>query len=404
MKRIRIIELFAGVGGFRLGFERASNGVYQYDVVWSNQFEPSTKIQHASDVYVQRFGDKNHSNVDISKVDENDIPEHDLLVGGFPCQDYSVAKILSHAQGIVGQKGVLWWEIYRIVKAKKPSYILLENVDRLIKSPAPQRGRDFAVMLKTLSDLGYDIEWRVINASDYGMPQRRRRVFIYAYRSSSTSAKDIIFRKGLFAKSFSLSGDEDNLTEIALNQSLQDISDNFGKGASISAFQNAGCVIKNKAFTTQINADYSGGEHILLKDVLQKEKEVPQEYYVEESELKKWEYLKGGKREERFSKDGRVFVYCEGAMSFPDSLDKPARTIVTGEGGKTPSRFKHVIKTAKGYRRLTPVELERLNMFPDNHTAGSSDAKRAFLMGNALVIGIVERFAKSLGQECVGQR
>ena len=404
MKRIRIAELFAGVGGFRVGFERASNGVYQYDVVWSNQFEPSTKVQHASDIYVGRFGDESHSNVDIARVDASDIPDHDLLVGGFPCQDYSVAKILSQSRGIVGQKGVLWWEIYRIVKAKRPDYILLENVDRLIKSPASQRGRDFAVMLKTLSGLGYDIEWRVINAADYGMPQRRRRVFIYACRKGSgTSARDAIFREGLFARSFPLAGDDGSLEEIKLSQPLGDISDSFGKGMSVSPFRNAGCVIKGKVHTADVSADYEG-ERILLRDVLQKEKEVPREYYIEKGEMGKWEYLKGGKREERRGRDGQVFVYCEGSMNFPDPLDMPSRTIVTGEGGRTPSRFKHVIKTAKGYRRLTPVELERLNMFPDGHTAGMSDAKRAFFMGNALVVGIIEKFAKTLGQQHVGQR
>ena len=84
-------------------------------------------------------------------------------------------------------------------------------------------------------------------------------------------------------------------------------------------------------------------------------------------------------------------------MAFPDNPDMPSRTIITGEGGASPSRFKHVVKTAGGrYRRLTPIELERLNMFPDNHTAGASDMRRAFLMGNALVTGIVERIGVEL--------
>lgn len=401
MKKIKIVELFAGVGGFRLGFERASNGIYQYDVVWSNQFEPSTRIQHASNIYMQRFGAKNHSNTDIAEIDAEDIPEHDLLVGGFPCQDYSVAKILSHSKGIIGQKGVLWWEIYRIVKAKKPSHILLENVDRLIKSPAHQRGRDFAIMLKTLSGLGYSIEWRVINASDYGMPQRRRRVFIYAYRVEKIlSAKDVLLREGLFAKSFPVAELTAELSEFKLSKSLKDISDNFGKSDSVSVFQNAGYVKDETVFTVKVEALYEG-KNILLKDILQKEREVPKEFYLEDDKLGRWMYLKGRKREERMAKNGQVFIYNEGAMSFPDDLNKPSRTIITAEGGHAPSRFKHVIQTPKGYRRLTPIELERLNMFPDNHTSGSSDIKRAYLMGNALVTGIVEKFAKSLGQECV---
>ena len=86
-----------------------------------------------------------------------------------------------------GKKGVLWWSIHRILEEKKnkPKYLILENVDRLLKSPANQRGRDFGVMLQSLNHLGYAVEWRVINASEYCMPQRRRRIFIIGYHKSS---------------------------------------------------------------------------------------------------------------------------------------------------------------------------------------------------------------------------
>jgi len=173
MKSIKVAELFAGVGGFRIGLKRASD---RFSVVWSNQWEPSTKRQAASEIYAARFGDAGHCNADSSTVPVKNSPKHDLLAGGFPCQDYSVARTLKQAQGLAGKKGVLWWEIHRILQAHQPAFLLLENVDRLLKSPAGQRGRDFAVMLASLADLGYVVEWRVINAADYGMPQRRRRV------------------------------------------------------------------------------------------------------------------------------------------------------------------------------------------------------------------------------------
>jgi DNA (cytosine-5)-methyltransferase 1 len=153
--KIKVAELFAGVGGFRLGLEKSNN----YDIVWSNQWEPSTKMQHASKVYEERFGKENHSNEDINQVvtrNVEEIPDHDLLVGGFPCQDYSVATTLHNSKGLKGKKGVLWWSIHQILENKKnkPKYLFLENVDRLLKSPARQRGRDFAVMLQSLNDLG----------------------------------------------------------------------------------------------------------------------------------------------------------------------------------------------------------------------------------------------------------
>ena len=165
-RTLKVVELFAGVGGFRLGLEAAGKNNFQ--VVWSNQWEPSTKSQPASDIYIARFGQRNHSNEDIAAVIENDfssIPDHDLLVGGFPCQDYSVARTLNQAAGIVGLKGVLWWSIHDILEkkgGKSPHYLMLENVDRLLKSPTKQRGRDFAVMLASLADLGYSVEWRII--------------------------------------------------------------------------------------------------------------------------------------------------------------------------------------------------------------------------------------------------
>jgi DNA (cytosine-5)-methyltransferase 1 len=127
---------------------------------------------------------------------------------------------------------------------------------------------------------------------------------------------------------------------------------------------------------------------------------VPKSFFVPAARVKDWQYHKGGKQELRTNaNNGFTYTYSEGAMSFPDPLDKPSRTIVTGEGGSGPSRFKHVVRTPEGkLRRLTPVELERLNMFPDGHTEGASDARRAFLMGNALVTGIVERVGRVLAE------
>lgn len=405
MKEVKVVELFAGVGGFRIGLQKASK---DFKVVWSNQWEPGTNVQSASDIYIERFGEKGHSNEDIGKVSHNDVPEHNLLVGGFPCQDYSVATTLKRSGGLEGKKGVLWWEIHRILenKKKKPEYLFLENVDRLLKSPAKQRGRDFAIILATLRDLGYIVEWRVINAADYGMPQRRRRTFILAYNKKTSIYKDIkkkhnpeswITKEGTIAKAFKVKKNEFKLDEFDLDKDIQKISDKFGKGLKVSPFENTGIMIDGKVSTLKTIPDYSG-KSITLGDIIIDEKEVPKEFFIDETSLEKWEYEKGSKKKERIHKEtGTKYIFSEGGMAFPDPLDKPSRTIITGEGGSGASRFKHVIKTKSGkLRRLTPLELERLNMFPDNHTEGHPATKRAFLMGNALVVGVIERIGKSL--------
>ena len=400
-KKLKVAELFAGVGGFRLGLEEGN-----YKVVWSNQWEPSTKMQHASLVYEARFGKENHSNIDIAEVPTKDIPDHDLLCGGFPCQDYSVATTLHNSKGLKGKKGVLWWSIYRILEEKgrkKPKYLFLENVDRLLKSPASQRGRDFAVMLQSLNELGYAVEWRVINAAEYGMPQRRRRVFFMGYHKSTQLYKEMkssdslswITARGIIAKTFKVN-EAGLLNEFKLVGDLVEVSNKFNKNGKTSLFANSGMMIGGKVSTIKTTPKHTG-KKVVLGDIILNGK-VTEEYYIPKSDVERWKYLKGAKKEKRTTKAGFEYHYSEGGMIYPDALDNASRTIITGEGGKSPSRFKHVIQTKKGLRRLTPIELERLNMFPDDHTKleGITDSKRAFFMGNALVIGVVEKLGKRL--------
>ncbi len=399
---IRVIELFAGVGGFRIGLERATE---RFKTIWNNQWEPSTKRQDASIIYCRQFGDSGHCNRDINTVDVSEIPDADMLVGGFPCQDYSVAATLNRSGGIEGKKGVLWWQIHRILRDHKnpPRYLLLENVDRLLGSPATQRGRDFAIILASLSDLGYTVEWRVINAAEYGMPQRRRRTYIFGFRNDTPvynelrSPSDWIITDGIMAKSFPIGNNDIKISEFDIEGDLTEVSASFNKGKKSSPFKNSGIMSKRHVHTADLKPKYDGAA-VTLGDILVDEADVPDEFYIAEADVAKWQYAKGGKSEKRINKaTGYEYNYSEGAMAFPDSADKPSRTIITGEGGAAPSRFKHVVATASGrYRRLIPLELERLNMFPDNHTEGASDMRRAFLMGNALVTGIVERIGIQL--------
>lgn len=414
MEEVKVIELFAGVGGFRVGLEKADKEFYK--TVWANQWEPATKVQHAAMVYEKNFGSGSISNVDINSVPVEEIPDHDLLVGGFPCQDYSVASTLSRSKGIEGKKGVLWWSIYNILVKKgdkAPSMLLLENVDRLLLSPANQRGRDFAIILECLNELGYIVEWRVINAADYGMPQKRRRTYICAYKKESLMAtgysnpNDWIQKDGVFAKAFPIECSR-NITELdaiqlssAKKDRLVDISGNFNRKGSDSPFEKAGMMIDGVAYSIE-PAPVFYGVPIYLRDCLVRGADRPADidsFYIPEGQIDRWRYFKGAKREERTKADGFKYYYTEGAMDFPDSIDKPARTIITSEGGKSPDRCRHVIKDETGrLRRLTPVELEHVNMFPSNWTElkGVDNAKRAFLMGNALVCGIVTRVGEEI--------
>jgi len=408
-----VSELFAGVGGFRIALSRSG-----LKTVFSNQWEPSTKAQHASDCYVFNFGDDGHTNVNITDLVDQHlesggrlIPKTDVLVGGYPCQDYSVAKSLNSSKGLQGKKGVLWWDIQRLVESNRPTYVFLENVDRLLKSPANQRGRDFAVMLRTLGTLGYQIEWRVVNSAAYGFPQRRIRVFIVATKTRRSSpirsadAQLIIHESGVLARALPIRRSKTELLEIDLTNPPDVISDNFGGAGIKSPFENAGVYQGGKAFTVKTEA-VTPRHSSVLGDVLIDDAAVPEEFWVPESRLPEWRFLKGAKTIERMHKaSGESYRYAEGSMAFPDLLINPSRTILTGEGGSSPSRFKHIIETPRGYRRLVPIELERLSGFPDDWTKYSSkdeslsDVRRAFFVGNALVVGLVEKVGSVLAKD-----
>jgi DNA (cytosine-5)-methyltransferase 1 len=535
-KPYRVVELFAGVGGFRIGLENVLKGK-AFKVVWSNQHEPGSAKQWASRVYEYAFqnekGSKHSNNLIEKAIADDEVPAHDVLVGGFPCQDYSVAKPNSQSKGIEGKKGVLWWSIYEIAKKHNPKFLILENVDRLVKSPAKQRGRDFAIMLKCLADLGYVVEWRVINAAEYGMPQRRRRVFIVGYKAegklgelrAKQTPENILLNDGILARAFAVqtikpasileepeeeSEDVDGeYTQMELHEMASwspdhtiiegephELTESFNKGnTKHDPFKNAGLMIPTKSgkpevWTAKVYPSYKD-ERVNLGDRLSRpEKNIPEEFIIDNKSLKSWVYQKGNKTETRanylttfaeiqalFEEKGvkakltntqkRVwgkviskyweenpsagetvritdedsskqvsvpwkliaksrfeYVFKEGPLPMPDPLDRPFRTIITSEGGSSPSRFKHVIcrECAKNWakkrkvldhdcvkegklRRLTPEELEQGNMFPVGHTQFciqdgekvSVDPKhRAFFMGNALVVGLVKRIGESL--------
>lgn len=436
-----VCELFAGVGGFRCGLNhiKNSNDTKQnekWNTVWFSQWEPAERnTQYAHGCYVYNFGTSldlrgnDTTNFSIEDVDKKDIPDFNLLVGGFPCQDYSVANSLSTSKGIEGKKGVLWWSIRDVLEAKQPAFVLLENVDRLLLSPAKQRGRDFSIILACFRDQGYSVEWRVINAAEYGYQQRRRRVFIFAYRNdteyakkfecgmfgiSEDRAKQILLNEGFFAQTFPVHSEilvEDKAT---LPIHIGEVSSSFKFN-----FQNAGVMSEGYIHTIKTKPYYNGA-HITLGDILEKEAVddkylIPDEqlYYTTpdvthsdetEGKLPKekrhtWQYIKGAKRILRTSSTGHEYLFSEGAIAMIDEYDKPARTMLTSEGSF--NRSTHIVRdrVTGRIRLLTAEETERIQGFPTGHTKLCLSEgkviemplnKRRFMMGNALVVNLIE--------------
>ncbi len=424
-----ICELFAGVGGFRSGFDRLGTG---WKTTWFSQWEPGKTKQWAHDCYVYHYGDcadlkgEYHTGEDISIMDKNNIPDHSLLVGGFPCQDYSVAHSLSSSKGIEGKKGVLWWQIRDILITKRPAFVMLENVDRLLKSPANQRGRDFGIILTSFAQLGYRVEWRVINAAEYGAAQRRRRTFIFAYSKDTKYAKlmdrynpiDIITKRGFMIKVFPIAshGDFENSSvlwtdvtkvdrQVLLSEGTEKSNNDLLEMSSDYRFDflTAGYMKDGAIVTTDITP--MGMKPRLLGEIVQRNAD--ETYYIRQEDMASWSYMKGAKKIPRVSKDGHKYIFSEGPIAFPDSLDKPARTMLTSEGTK--NRSTHVIADpATGRLRiLTPVEAERLQGFDDDWTKISliegkeiemPDRMRRFCMGNALVVPMITRMGKVLDE------
>ena len=395
-----IVELFAGVGGFRLGFDKLNSG---WKTVWFSQWEPGKKTQWAHDCYVAHFGDEKDLNgelttgIYIASIDKNAIPDHTLLVGGFPCQDYSVAHSLKGEKGIEGKKGVLWWQIRDTIIAKQPPFCLFENVDRLLKSPAKQRGRDFGMILACLNNLDYDVEWRVINAAQYGCAQRRRRTFIFAYKRNTKyfndqknrSVDSILDSEGFFAKGFPVDTvDKRMIITTKIPEDLLEVSDDFR-----FLFENAGYLHDGEVHTLKVQEIEE--KPIVLRDILQSN--VDEEYYLSTDQLKDWTYMKGSKRIERVAANGHKYVYSEGPVGFPDAYDKPGRTMLTSEGTK--NRSTHVVADpwTGRLRILTPIEAERLQGFDDDWTnTGMTNRQRYFCMGNALVVPLITRMGKQI--------
>lgn len=432
---IRVLELFAGVGGFHLGLEQVNEqrkfqGLSAaFEVVWANQWEPTSKVQHAAQVYKARWGlaPIDHDLFAVLKDDDElarlDSLAPDMLVGGFPCQDYSVAKPLSQSHGLAGAKGALWWGIHRLLEIRQQSgqpiqTVMLENVDRLLSSPSKCKGRDFATILASLQALGYAVAWQVVNAADYGCAQRRRRVFIVAVHQFSTQFQswqqgvdtaplDWLIGASPMSTAYPVKP-AGQLKHFLLPENTAGAEEEFfTENPRKTPFLKSGVCIAAKVWTMDVCADFGWMQTLLtdssvpqtLGQVMAETTDISEKFFIAEEDLPKWRYLKGSKSEPRVTKGGHAYQFSEGALSFPEPLDKPSRTILTSEVGASASRTRHIVQHTDGrLRRLTPEETEALMGFPRGFTAlpGISDTRRGFLMGNALVPALVARLGHAI--------
>lgn len=414
---ITVAELFAGVGGFRIALEGYDNPDYPsmkrlpagpFKFVWANQWEPpgTAKKQFAWQCYETHFGTESCINKDINVVVgelENNalnIPDFEMLVAGFPCQDYSVAKPLGMTLGIKGEKGRLWWLLYRILRIKRPKYLLLENVDRLLRGKSSNYGRDFAAILACLNQLGYSVEWRVINAADYGFPQKRRRVYIFGVNTKKHwNLSNRILKTGVLVDAFPVEKKERDLASFEIPDNPGNVANTFGVNLKCSPFRNAGAMQKGRVLTMDVSPQYNG-PYSTISDIRLSDCDIPDSFFIPEDKIPIWKKYKSAKKIQR-KRAGFEYTYSEGSMPWPDPVDRPSRTILTSEGGSGASRMKHVIMgDSDRLRRLVPDELDMLQGFPKGWTnTNLTDTQRAFCMGNSLVVQIPHKIGQSLAKK-----
>ena len=266
-------------------------------------------------------------------------------------------------------------------------------------------------MLRAFADLGYGVDWRVINPADYGWCQRRKRVFLFVYRKDTDYFKQQqtledfgVGSSGIFESTHETKAEivKDRTLSFTLPEDIIEVSDSFS-----TQFWNTGGMIEGKVVTKELEPYYDGAS-LVLRDVLEHPSDLSDSLYLSEDKVDKFHYLRGAKKFERTNSEGFTYTYSEGEMSLVDSADLPSRTLLTSEGAI--SRTTHLVEDSKGYRLLTALETERLQGFPDNWTKIKlskgkevvvSNTRRKFFMGNALVIEVVETLGKYIADNLI---
>lgn len=322
---IRFADLFAGIGGFRLGIRQAAEKTGSHvQCVFSSEIEKNARV-----IYGKNFEDEPAG--DVTKIPADSIPDIDILCGGFPCQSFSIA---GKRKGFEDTRGTLFFEIARICKEKRPTIVFLENVKGLLSH---DRGRTFGVVLSILDELGYDAEWQVLNSKNHGVPQNRERVFIIGHLRRSQESRFQVFPIG------KVSGVRTEST-----QSEEEVCKCAG------------------TLTARQYASWNGNFIKSVRPILA---------------------LNRGKKRQ----NGRR-IKESGEPMFTLTAQDQHGVLIAGvtrqNRDNTPS--KDLI------RRLTPIECERLQGFPDCWTEGVSDTARYKCLGNAVTVNVIEVIAERI--------
>ena len=339
---MKYFSMFSGIGGFEYGINQATNN--KWNCIGFSEID-----KFATQIYQQHF--PKHKNYgDCTKINTELLPEFDLLCGGFPCQAFSLA---GKRMGFKDTRGTLYFEIARIIKARLPRFLFLENVKGLLNHDS---GRTFTTILATLDELGYDAEWEVLNSKHFGVAQNRERVFIIGHLRGTSSKQVFPIGKG----SEELNGRD---AEKQVASSLQNPGHACGNYKGMNMLELTKC--------------QSQGNRI-----------------YDDSGISQTLAAKGGGRG---AKTGLYQVHNLQPRS-PDrpSLKKNPKAGGSGhlqredtsycidDGNTNAVEFKD-----KSIRRLTPVECERLQGFPDGWTEGLSDTQRYKCLGNAVTTNVI---------------
>ena len=367
---MKYLSLFSGIGGFELGIQQAygylrDNGKSETGTsdIPTTRYSTSSTVglgdwrneqpecigyseidKYAVQIYQQHFSHTNYG--DITTLNATELPDFDLLVGGFPCQAFSIA---GKRRGFNDTRGTLFFDIARILKEKRPRLLVLENVKGLLSH---DNGRTFKVIISTLIELGYDIQWQVLNSKNHGVPQNRERVFIVGHLRGT--GRPQVFPFGETNRATNKGLEQEN-TEVAST-----LRSRYGNGTG--------------SHLQQLNNPTHSNNRIYGEDGISPTLNTAQ----------------GGLRQPKVA----IPVLTPDR---PNKRQNGRRFKEDGEDSFTlTGQDKHGVSDGVKIRRLTPTECERLQGFPDGWTATVSDTQRYKTLGNAVTVNVIRDIMEKL--------